>query len=100
MYHRAADFFLHGNPSDPRIGSLWNSQPAKFYAAIALLPVPDELVTVRADGFDVPLIMYRPLEPAACCRPTVLSGSGYDGAQEDMCTTRWGGLSSSVGGNS
>jgi hypothetical protein len=37
-YYRAADFFLHANPSDPRIQSVWASMLDNFEAAAKLLP--------------------------------------------------------------
>jgi len=46
-YFRAADFFLHGNISDPRLYSLWDSQTAAFDKAISLLPVPGERINER-----------------------------------------------------
>lgn len=82
-YYRSADFFLHGNAGDPRIDSLWKKQRACFDRAIALLPIPGERVTLRADGFDVPAIFYRAARDVAP-RPTVLVCSGFDGSQEEL----------------
>ncbi|KAH8878549.1 hypothetical protein GQ53DRAFT_859303 [Thozetella sp. PMI_491] len=88
-YYRAADFFLHGNWSDPRINALWESQLADYDAAIALLPVAGERFTVHSDGFDTISIFYaaQPRGDGSCAperRPTLLVGSGYDGAQEEV----------------
>lgn len=81
-YYRSADFFLHENPDDPRIDSLWQKQRACFDRAIALLPIPAERVTLHADGFDVPAIFYRAtLDDTP--RPTVIICSGFDGSQEE-----------------
>lgn len=53
-YFRGADFFLHGNWSDPRINTLWGKQLASFDKAIALLePVPGERFSVRKRYFDL-----------------------------------------------
>ncbi|PYH97073.1 alpha/beta-hydrolase [Aspergillus ellipticus CBS 707.79] len=84
-YYRAADFFLHGNPSDPRIQDLWTKQTSAFDQAIALLPVPGERVRLPAEGFDVSAIYFRASstdnnKP----RATIILGNGYDGAQEEM----------------
>lgn len=50
-YYRSADFFLHGNGSDPRIYSLWDKQRAAFNAAMAMLPALGKRVDLRAkDG--------------------------------------------------
>jgi pimeloyl-ACP methyl ester carboxylesterase len=83
-YFRAADFFLHGNISDPRIYSLWDSQTAAFNKAISLLPVPGQRITLQGNGFQIPAIFYGP--PNSDCnkpRTTVLVGNGYDASQEE-----------------
>ena len=82
-YYRAADFFLHGNPADPRIDSLWAEQRACFDVAISLLPIPGQRVKIQADGFVVPAIFYRASRDGVP-RPTVLFCNGFDGAQEEM----------------
>ena len=82
-YYRAADFFLHGSPSDPRINTLWKSQIDSFDKAISLLPIPGVRHTIQANGFTIPVILYRAsLNDNAL--PTLLMGNGYDGAQEEM----------------
>ncbi|KAH8681941.1 Alpha/Beta hydrolase protein [Xylariales sp. PMI_506] len=89
-YYRAADFFLHGNQSDPRITTLWDSALADFDAATSLLPIPATRYNLTADGFEVPIIFF----PAQKCSgsghntttkiPTVIVGTGYDGSQEAL----------------
>jgi dienelactone hydrolase len=83
-YYRSADFFLHGNWSDPRINSLWDKHLAAFNSAIALLPVPGERINLRAskDNFTIPAIFFGCGLPGP--RPTLMLGNGYDGAQEEM----------------
>ncbi|KAI1384756.1 2,6-dihydropseudooxynicotine hydrolase [Hypoxylon trugodes] len=81
-YYRSADFYLHGNWSDPRINSLWAKQLAAFDSAIALLPIPGERVELQADGFKVPAIFFSSGLPGP--RPTLLMCNGYDGSQEEM----------------
>jgi len=84
MYFRAADFFLHGNVSDPRIYSLWDSQTAAFDKAISLLPVPGKRIMLQGNGFQIPAIFYSP--PHSDCnepKTTIIVGNGYDAAQED-----------------
>ncbi|KAE9375811.1 alpha/beta-hydrolase [Stipitochalara longipes BDJ] len=87
-YYRGADFFLHGNWSDPRIETLWDSQLADFNTAISLLEVPGERFSVHADGFDTIGIFYSPGQingkRGSSKRPTLLIGSGFDGSQEDL----------------
>ncbi|KAI1458466.1 alpha/beta-hydrolase [Annulohypoxylon moriforme] len=84
-YSRAADFFLHGNWDDPRINSLWKRQSECFTEAISRLENPGYRKLLKADGFDVPIIVF----PAGkkgdeTKRPTILMGNGYDGAMEEM----------------
>ncbi|KAK5131584.1 hypothetical protein LTR08_000839 [Meristemomyces frigidus] len=87
-YYRGADFFLHGNWSDPRIYTLWEQQLTSFNKAIALLePVPGGRFSVQTHSdnvgdYDVIGVFYKALE----CNdslPTILVGNGYDGAQEE-----------------
>ena len=83
-YFRAADFFLHGNISDPRLHSLWDSQTAAFDKAISLLPVPGKRINIQGNGFQIPAIFFsQPNSNPNESRPTILVGSGYDAAQED-----------------
>lgn len=81
-YYRAADFYLLGNWSDSRLATLWDSQLADFASAIALLPSPGSKYTVQGPNFTVPGYFF-PAQPAGCTTqklPTILAGSGYDGA--------------------
>lgn len=75
-YYRGADFFLHGNWSDPRIYNLWNSALNDFDKAVALLDVPAERVTLKAKGsigeYEVPAIFYK-AAPCDSKRPTIVS---------------------------
>lgn len=84
-YYRNADFYLHGNWSDPRIYSLWKQQSAAFDKATSLLPIPGERVKIRASKFTVPAIFYKTGRPGR--RPTVILGNGYDGSMEDLYHT-------------
>ncbi|WP_433435797.1 alpha/beta hydrolase [Nonomuraea sp. CA-141351] len=82
-YYRAADFFLHGDPADPRIGQTWAAATEQFDRAIAELDPPGERVTIPADGFTVPAIFYR-AGPDGTPHPTILMFNGFDGSQEEM----------------
>jgi dienelactone hydrolase len=81
-YYRAADAYLHGNWSDPRITELWETQAQDYNKAIALLPQPGERIEIRADNFTVPAIFFKTDKPGK--RPVVIMGQGYDGAMEDL----------------
>ncbi|KAM0275933.1 hypothetical protein ACHAQH_007275 [Verticillium albo-atrum] len=83
-YYRSADFFLHGNWSDPRINTLWAMQLDAFNTAMGLLPVPGERIVLHAkdDNFTIPAIFFGSGRPGP--RPTLILGNGYDGSQEEM----------------
>jgi alpha-beta hydrolase superfamily lysophospholipase len=80
-YFRAADFYLHGNPADPRISEFWRKATECFDAANARLDRPGERLLVEADGFSIPAIFYRAGEGS---RATLLMCSGFDGSQEEL----------------
>jgi dienelactone hydrolase len=82
-YYRAADFFLHGNQSDPRIASTWASATEQFDRAMSQLDPSAERIEIQADGFTVPAIFFR-AAPDPKPRPTVLMFNGFDGSQEEM----------------
>jgi dienelactone hydrolase len=83
-YFRAADFFLHGNPRDPRIVSLWNTATSCFDAALERLDISSRRILIKTDGFDIPAIFYAAGGNTRVPRPTVLMCNGYDGSQEEM----------------
>ncbi|KAF2171540.1 hypothetical protein M409DRAFT_63769 [Zasmidium cellare ATCC 36951] len=84
-YYRAADLFLHGNCSDPRINEFWDLQTDCFNKGISALPVPGERITLKANGFKIPAIYYGPSQPVPNVkRPTLLLCEGYDAAQEEL----------------
>ncbi|KAJ4245557.1 hypothetical protein NW762_014066 [Fusarium torreyae] len=91
-YYRAADFFLHGNQSDPRINTLWQKQNESFVKAVNLLPKPPTFVQLKAKNFTVPAYFF-PADPQLPVGknahskkrvPTVIVGTGYDGSQEAL----------------
>ncbi len=82
-YYRAADFFLHGNPRDPRIRETWKNATACFDRAISLLDVPGQRIRIDGGDFQIPAILYRPSEDVQP-RPTLLLFNGFDGSQEEM----------------
>ena len=82
-YFRAAEFYLHGDPRDPRLTSTWANATDQFDPALAALEPAGERVTVPADGFGVPAIVYRASADGAR-RPAILMFNGFDGSQEEM----------------
>ncbi|KAH7017126.1 Alpha/Beta hydrolase protein [Ilyonectria destructans] len=82
-YYRTADFYLHGNPSDPRINELWELQQVAFDKALALMDIPGKRTTLQGDGFDIPAIFYA-ADKSSTPKPTIVVCSGYDGSQEEL----------------
>ncbi|KPM42658.1 hypothetical protein AK830_g3883 [Neonectria ditissima] len=88
-YWRAADFFLHGNLSDPRIYTLWDKQLADFDTAVGLLRRPATKLNLKADGFSIPAYFFPadsslPGHASGKRVPTVIVGTGYDGSQQAL----------------
>ncbi|TQV99328.1 hypothetical protein V2A60_004801 [Cordyceps javanica] len=93
-YFRRADFYLHGNWSDPRLDSYWAEQTAAFDRARAALPFPNHRVRIPASSsssssggggggnFTVEAIWYG-VDDEPRRRPTLIVGNGFDAAQED-----------------
>jgi alpha-beta hydrolase superfamily lysophospholipase len=82
-YYRAADFFLHGNPHDPRMDEVWRDATLCFDRAISLLDVPGERLEIDTGDFRIPAILYR-ADAGYQPRATLLLCNGFDGSQEEM----------------
>ncbi|MFI1915342.1 dipeptidyl aminopeptidase [Nocardia sp. NPDC020380] len=80
-YFRAAEFFLHGTPADPRIDYAYRRGVECFDAAAARIPwlepveIPYETTTLR--GY-----FYRAPGPGP--RPTLVMHNGFDGSAEEL----------------
>jgi alpha-beta hydrolase superfamily lysophospholipase len=82
-YFRAAEFYLHGNPDDPRIVDLSRRSAACFDRALDLLDLPIERLEIPYEATTLPGLFYRP-ERADNARPTLLLQTGYDGTIEEL----------------
>ena len=82
-YYRTAEFFLHGNPPDPRILSTWANSRATFRQAVKLLDTPVEEVLIPYEGTALPGYCYRPDESHEP-RPTLIVHGGYDSIVEEL----------------
>lgn len=81
-YYRTAEFFLHGNPSDPRIRDTWGKSRTTFREALALLDTPVEEILIPYEGTTLPGYFYRPDE-SADRRPTLMVHGGYDSTERN-----------------
>ncbi len=82
-YYRAAEFYLHGDPSDPRIIDLSRSARACFEQALDLTPLAVERVAIPYRDTTLPGYFYRAGEAGARA-PTLIVHTGYDGTQEEL----------------
>lgn len=85
-YYRSADFYLHGNPDDPRIRHAFSRARECFAAAAALFDPPVESVEIPYEGTVLHGYFYsgagRSRDDAP--RPTIVMHSGFDGSCEEM----------------
>lgn len=83
-YHRTAEFFLHGEPDDPRILDSWQRSRAAFRQAAQLFETPVEIVAVPYQP-DRPLPGYflRP-DDSKKARATLILQTGFDGTAEEL----------------
>jgi pimeloyl-ACP methyl ester carboxylesterase len=81
-YFRTSEFFLHGDPADPRIRTAAAHGVAAFRAAIALLDPPAEVLEIPYDGVTLPGYFF-PCD-ADGPRPTVVAHNGFDGTGEEI----------------
>ncbi|KIW11197.1 hypothetical protein PV08_10497 [Exophiala spinifera] len=82
-YFFAAQFFLHGNPDDPRLTLAWEEWTKCFDKATSVMEIPAERRTLQADGFQVPIIVLRASMDSQP-RPVLIIGNGLDGSMEEM----------------
>lgn len=85
-YFFNSDFFLHGDPSDPRSKQAYKLWREYFDKANALLAIPGRHVSLdTGHGFEVPIIIYRASQASASNpRPTLIIGGGFDSNMEEL----------------
>ncbi len=85
-YYRAAEFYLHGDPTDPRILEYSRSARTCFEQALCLTPMPADRVAIPYQGTALPGYFYR-ADEAEARAPTLIVHTGYDGTQEELRAT-------------
>ncbi len=80
-YYRAAEFYLHGNPQDPRIRSVGNKSRACYARAMTLAPTTITPINIPYEHTTLPGYFYRVDNKQ---RPTLIIQSGFDGTQEEL----------------
>jgi len=81
-YYRTAEFFLHGNPHDPRILATWGASRTTFRQAVNLMDTPVE-VRIPYEGTFLPGYYYRP-DASHQPHPTLIVHGGYDSTGEEL----------------
>jgi alpha-beta hydrolase superfamily lysophospholipase len=78
-YYRTAEFFLHGDPTDPRIDHAYTRGVACFQAAVtpAVLPVEIPYLHTVLRGYFYPAPDPEP-------KPILVMHNGFDGSAEEL----------------
>ncbi|MDJ0719650.1 MAG: alpha/beta fold hydrolase [Prochloraceae cyanobacterium] len=82
-YYRTAEFFLHGQPTEPRILEAWSLSRTTFREAIQLMDTPVEPVQIPYEKTALPGYFYRP-DDSEKPRPTLIVHGGYDSTGEEL----------------
>lgn len=82
-YYRSSEFFLHANPSDPRVKRAYERSVACFRLAAEMFPSPIEGVEIPYEGTTLPGYLYR-APKTSTPQPLVVMHNGFDGSVEEM----------------
>lgn len=82
-YHRMAEFYLHGNPKDPRIVQSWRASRENFRRAAKLMDHPVEVVKVPYEDTTLPGYFLKP-DKSMQPRKTLILQTGFDGIGEEL----------------
>jgi pimeloyl-ACP methyl ester carboxylesterase len=82
-YYRASEFFLHGNPADPRIKTAYQKSIECYKACCALCDPPVLPVEIPYEGTTLPGYLHR-VDNSGHPRPTFIIHSGFDGSAEEL----------------
>jgi len=81
-YYQASEFFLHGNPQDPRIARAYKLSTECYRKAAAAFDPVIEPVEIPYEGTTLPGYFHASGKPGR--RPTIIMHSGFDGSAEEM----------------
>lgn len=82
-YYRTAEFFLHVDPGDPRIVSVWEKSRKNFLKGAALADHPILPVEIPFEGTTLPGYLCL-ADRSGAKRPLLLVHSGFDGTAEEL----------------
>ncbi|RVX67455.1 hypothetical protein B0A52_08808 [Exophiala mesophila] len=82
-YHFASAFFFQKESEDDRASTIFDRWRALFQKGTRHMEIPPEYLTLNADGFQIPVILFK------CAtddkpRPVLIIGNGLDGSMEEM----------------
>jgi alpha-beta hydrolase superfamily lysophospholipase len=81
--YRASEFFLHGNPKDPRIARAYKLSVDGYKQCAALFDPPILPVEIPYEHTTLPGYFHR-VDASSRPRPTIIMHSGFDGSAEEM----------------
>ena len=82
-YYFSSEFFLHGNPKDPRIARAYRLCVESYTQSCALFDVPILPVEIPYEAKSLPGYWHRS-ETSGQRRPTLIIHTGFDGSAEEM----------------
>ncbi len=82
-YYNMAEFYLHGDPSDPRIRETSQKARQCFRNAGKLFEPPVEEVGIKYEDTTLPGYFYR-VDTSGKRRPLLIMQTGFDGTQEEL----------------
>ena len=82
-YYAMAEFYLHGDPSDPRIRESSARSRDCFARAAQLCDTPIEPVRIPYENTTLPGYFYT-VDDSGTPRPTIIIQTGFDGTQEEL----------------
>lgn len=80
-YYRAAEFFLHGTPTDMRINDASRLSRSTFKQALKFSTINHEQLAIPYEDTTLPAYFYRIDEQP---RPTLIVHGGYDSTGEEL----------------
>lgn len=82
-YFRAAEFYLHGDPRDPRIVDLSRRARRCFARALGMTSLLVDCLAIPYEGASLPGYFYR-VDEGDERKPTLIVQTGFDGTQEEL----------------
>jgi hypothetical protein len=82
-YFRVSEFFLHGNPNDPRIDSAYNKSIQAYKSCCVLYDPPILPVEIPYEDTMLPGYFHR-VDELEIRRPLFVMHSGFDGSAEEL----------------